>query len=195
MARQKVSEREYIDAKGDLVDRIEQATGARYSVGRKAGEAFEVVKAFDAQFGTPGSLGTMCAIMGFHTKLGNVANTILNDKESPGTIENAAEGIAEFLKEANAGKWAERVGGGGGGIRYNVELLAQCIAEVTGKPVDEYKAKMAWRVDSKGAQVSQDANGEWPKGAVTYPAFAMRNAQVRAKYDAAAKTGVDVGAL
>jgi hypothetical protein len=195
MARNKVSERDYIDSKGDLVDRIEQATGARYTVGKVTGDKFEAIDFFDAQFGQPGKLVTMCAIMGFHTKLGNVANTILNDKDNPGTVENAAAAIKEFLSEADAGKWAERVGGGGGGIRYNVELLAQAIAEVTGKPVDEYKAKMTWRVDSKGAQVQPDAQGEYPKGAISYPAFAMRNAQVKAKYDVAAKTGVDVGAL
>jgi hypothetical protein len=194
MARNKVSEREYLNSAGDTVDSVEKATGARYSLGSGKGDDFKATKSWDYQFGAPGAVATMFAIMGWHTKLGNVANTVLNDKENPGTLAQAAAEIDEFVSGAEQGKWAERTGGGGG-LRYDPEKMAQAIAQVTGKDAAVYQAKMGWRVDSKGVQVAQNADGSWPKGAITYPAFAARNATVRAAYDALAGTGVSVDAL
>lgn len=194
--KQKVSERDYLDAQGNPVDRIEQATGARYSIGRKEGDDFKVLKSFDAQFGQPGTLATMCAILGFHTKAGNVANTVLNDKDAPGSLDDAAGEIATWQKDAESGKWSERVGGGGGGLRYDPAVMAESIAKAKGEnDPAPYLAKMDWRVDAKGAQVSQLQDGTWPKGAISYAAYAYRNAKVRAAYDLAKGAGTDLGAL
>lgn len=196
MARKKVSDREYINSAGDVVDRIEQATGGRYSLGKANGEDFDVTKDWDLQCGAPGTPVTMLAILGFHTKLGNVANTVLNDKENPGTVESAAQAIDEFLALMEKGTWAERVGGGGGGLRYNPDHMAAAIAEAKGEnDPAPYLAKMSTRVDAKGQVVSANAAGEWPKGAISYAAFAARNAKVKAIYDRLAGTGVDLGAL
>ena len=81
--RNKVSDRTFIDAQGNEVDRMEEATGARYTL-------TGIGKSFDVQMGEAGQLPTMFAIFGFWTKVGNVANTTLNDKDDPGTPEDAA---------------------------------------------------------------------------------------------------------
>ena len=195
--KQKVSEREYLDSQGNTVERIELATGARYSIGQKMGDGpFTVTKSFDAQFGSPAQLGTMCAILGFHTKCGNVANTVLNDKDAPGSIDDAAVAIAEFVDAANGGKWAERVGGGGGGLRYDVDAMAAAIAKAKNETDPApYLAKMELRFNNKGEQVSAGADGAFPKGSISYAALAYRNAKVRAAYDAAKGAGTDLGAL
>lgn len=193
--RNKVSEREYINAAGDLVERIELATGARYILGEKQGDKFVPVATFDLQCGTPGNFVTMNAIMGFHTKAGNVANTVLNDKENPGTLAQAADAIKEWIADGANGKWAERTGGGGG-LRYDPAVVADAIAAAKGETDPApYLAKMDWRVDAKGQQVAPDAKGEYPKGAISYAAYAMRNAKVKAEYDKRKGSGVDLGAL
>lgn len=194
--KQKVSDRDFINASGAVVDRIEQATGARYTLVQADGlddkqkPKYKPFRAFDWQAGEAGNPTTMAAIFGFHTKFGNVVNTVLNDKEAPGTITDAAAAGEEWLAELNKGVWAERAGGAGG-LRYDPEVLAIAIASVTGKPADGFLAKMGWKVDPKtGAQVEADT-----KGALSYGAFAMRNAKVKAAYDAAAGTGTDEAAL
>jgi hypothetical protein len=63
--------------------------------------------------------------------------------------------------------------------------MAQALAQVTGRNVDEFRAKMDWRVDPKtGKQVERDAAGEWPKGSKPYPGFAYENPKVAKAYDA-----------
>ena len=194
MARQKVSEREYLDASGNTVDAISAASGARYSLGQTKGDQFEIVKSFDCQFGEPGQAATLFAIMGFHTKLGNVANSVLNDKDAPGTPKDAADAVGEFFASAQKGVWREP-GTGVGGARYDVEVMADAIAGVTGKPRDGFLAKMSTRVDAKGNPVSADSEGNYPKGSKTYPAFAYSNPLVRQAYDKAKGTGTDINSL
>ena len=194
--KQKVSEREYLDSQGNTVERIELATGARYSIGQKVGDDFKVTKSFDAQFGGPAELSTMCAVLGFHTKCGNVANTVLNDKDAPGSIDDAAAAIAEFITLAESGKWAERVGGGGGGLRYDVDAMALAIAKAKSESDPApYLAKMDSRFNNKGESVAAAADGTFPKGSISYAALAYRNAKVRAIYDAAKGAGTDLGSL
>jgi len=195
MARNKVSDREIVNASGDVVERMEEASGATFTIGTGAGENFRPVKSWTQQFGAPGDQTTMFAILGFHTKLGNVANTVLNDKENPGTVEQASQAIDEFVALTAKGQWAER-GVGGGGLRYNPDHMAAAIAEAKGEnDPTPYLAKMSLRVDAKGQVVAQGADGEWPKGAISYAAFAARNAKVKAAYDRRAGTGVDLGVL
>lgn len=132
--RKTVSKRAFLNTDGTEAERIEEATGARYTLlGTAAGE-----KHFDQQFGQAGAFATMCAIFGFHTKVGNVANTVLNDKEEPGTPDDAATAIAEFVSKAQAGTWAERQEGGPG-ARIDKQALAGAIVEVAaaaGKTVE-----------------------------------------------------------
>lgn len=121
--RKKVSKRVFIDSAGNEVEKIEQANGARYILLDPTGN-----KQFDYQFGEAGTMRTMCAIFGFVTKVGNVANTVLNDKDEPGTPTDAADSIAEFVTSAEGGTWAERTGGVG--AKVDRDALAEAIVRV-----------------------------------------------------------------
>jgi len=121
--RKQVSKRAYLTVNGGEADRIEEAAGARYTLlGTSEGETH-----FDQQFGDAGKFETMCAIFGFHTKIGNVANTVLNDKNEPGTPDDAADAIREFIDGAKGGTWAERTGGVG--AKIDLDALAAAIVE------------------------------------------------------------------
>lgn len=144
MARQKVSERTFVDAGGVEVERMEQATGARYTL-------VTAGKSFDAQMGEAGKLATMFAIFGFWTKVGNVANTVLNDKDSPGTQDDAAEEIADFLAGVETGTWREAGEGATRGPKYDNNVLATVLVAALGAAakgdVAYYEARLA---DNKG---------------------------------------------
>lgn len=121
--RKQVSKRAYLKTDGTEADRIEEASGARYTLLDPQGN-----HDFDQQFGKAGSLETMCGIFGFHTKVGNVANTVLNDKDEPGSPADAATAIKEFLTAASGGTWAERASGVG--TRIDKDALAGSIVDV-----------------------------------------------------------------
>ena len=121
--RKSVSKRSYLKADGSEAERIEEASGGRYTLLDPAGN-----HDFDQQFGEAGKLETMCAIFGFHTKVGNVANTVLNDKEDAGSPADAAAAIKEFLTSAAGGTWAER--STVVGARIDKDALASAIVEV-----------------------------------------------------------------
>jgi hypothetical protein len=138
--RKSVSVRSFIDYEGNEVDKIEEATGAKYEL--KGGKSFAM------QFGTAGEAATMFAIFGMHTKVGNVANTVLNAKDEPGDANDASEAIEAFLAMVSEGKWAERAAGGGGFAKIDIDALAEAMTQVkaTSSPMDaaaagEYKAK------------------------------------------------------
>jgi len=122
MVKQKVSDRTFIDAAGAEVDRMEEATGARYTLA-------QIGKSFDVQLGKPGELATMFGIFGFWTKIGNVANTTLNDKDDPGTPEDAAADIQEFLDAVQGGTWREAGTGAARGPKYDNSVLAHVLHE------------------------------------------------------------------
>jgi len=195
--RKKVSERDYIDVNGKPVAKMEDATGSRYSLGTMQGDKFVVAKSWDLQFGESGRDTTMYGILGFHTKLGNVANTVLNDKDAPGTVDDAVVAINEFTAGTANGDWAT-AGGGIGAPKYDPAIVAQAIANAKGESDPKpYFAKCQGRVNSKGEPVVQAADGTWPKGAIGYSAYAMRNPKVRQQYEtlAPATTGVDLSNL
>jgi len=146
--RRQVSKRAYLDKAGEECDKIEQASGARYTLLGDGG------KSFDMQFGEPGKFAVMCAIFGFHTKVGNVANTVLNDKDNPGTPAEAADAIEEFISTAQSGTWAERTGGVG--IVIDKDALAGAVIEVAkaaGKATDSDYARIRQRMEEDKAYV------------------------------------------
>ncbi len=121
--RKQVSKRDFL-LNGSVVDKIEEADAARYTVlGVQDGNVDSIV------LGEPGKLATMCAIFGFHTKVGNVANTVLNDKDEPGTAGDALAAIKEFIAQAEGGVWAERTTGGVG-ARVDKDALAGAVISV-----------------------------------------------------------------
>lgn len=121
--RKRVSERSFIDSEGNEVERIEQATGARYKLVQNG-------KTFDVQLGNPGEAATMFAVFGAWTKIGNVANTVLNDKDEPGTPDDAAEEIEAFLANVDKGVWRELQEGAKRGPKYDKDVLAASLVEV-----------------------------------------------------------------
>jgi hypothetical protein len=123
--RRRVSDRSFINAKGEEVDHIHDATGARYTlVG--LGKSFDVDCSDPALVG-PGKPITMAAIFGIHTKVGNVANTTMNDKDDPGTVEDAAADIQDWLDGLMQGTWRETATGTARGPKYDNAILAHVL--------------------------------------------------------------------
>lgn len=169
--RKQVSKRHYLDNAGNEVDKIEEATGARYVLLDTAGN-----HTFDEQFGKAGAFSTMCAILGFHTKIGNVANTVLNDKDEPGTPTDAAGAIKDFIAKAQDESnpvWAERTGGGAG-AKVDRDALAGAIVQV-GIAQNVFPESER---DSRYATVRQRLEDEpaYLRGARTIPAVAQEYA-------------------
>lgn len=135
----------------------------------------------------------MLAAFGGQTLAGNVVNTAVNGpKGDPGInpVPLIAARFAELCDPANP-VWADRASGVGG-VRYDKDKLAAAIAAAKGESDPApYLAKMDGKVDPKsGAAAAADA-----KGAISYGAYALRNAKVKAQYDALAGTGSDIDAL
>lgn len=122
--RKRISKRDFIGPDGSVVDKIEEASGGRYTLLAPEGNLD-----FDAQLGSAGQFATMCAIFGFHTKVGNVANTVLNDKDEPGTPADAGSAIRDFIAQAQGGTWAERATGAPG-TRVDKPALAGSVVAV-----------------------------------------------------------------
>lgn len=119
--RKQVSKRAFITVNGGEAESMDEAGGGTYELIGEGG------KVFTYQFGQNPDWDRRFAIFGFHTKVGNVANTVLNDKDEPGTVADAAEAIADWL----AGNvWAEKREGGGGGARIDKDALAAAVVEV-----------------------------------------------------------------
>lgn len=176
--KRKVSERTFIDANGNEVDRMEEATGARYSLVKETGRTekgepiYGAEHVFDLQIGEAGKPATMFGVFGFWTKVGNVANTVLNDKDAPGTIDDAASDIDDFLRQAEAGVWREAGEGGvGRGPKYDNAILAVVLHAVLGAAAKGdaahyqarleadkgYRAKVVGRDDIKAAYWAEAA--------------------------------------
>lgn len=140
MARQKVSDRTFIDAAGNEVEKMELASGARYTL-------VQAGKSFDLQIGDAGKAGTMFGIFGFWTKIGNVANTVLNDKDEPGTQDDAANEIADFLAGVETGTWREAGEGVGRGPKYDNAVLGAVLVAALGAAAKGDAAYYAARLD------------------------------------------------
>ena len=123
-SRKQVSKRNFLQADGTEAEKMEDAKGGRYTLLDPAGN-----HDVDYQFGANPESDRMFAIFGFHTKIGNVANTVLNDKDEPGSPAEAAQAIRDFLSQVQAGTWAERAAGGVG-ARIDKDALAGAIVEV-----------------------------------------------------------------
>jgi hypothetical protein len=140
--RKAVSKRSFLDKSGAEADSMNDATGGRYTLLNPEGNVD-----FDYQFGVDPELDRACAIFGFHTKVGNVANTVLNDKDEPGSPADAAEMIRDFLAKAKTGVWAERTGGGGES-RIDKDALAGAIVAVA-------RPRSRWPICSKRSAALQ----------------------------------------
>lgn len=132
------------------VDTIEEANGARFTLLNPNGNAD-----FDSPIlGEPGQFPTMCAIFGYPTKIGNVANTVLNDKEDPGTPDDAANAIRDFMTKAMGGVWAERTTGGVGSRVDKPALAGAAVA------VAEATNSKKWAAGIAAGKTADDLRGE-----------------------------------
>jgi hypothetical protein len=150
--RARVSQRDFINANGEVVDRMEEATGARYTL-------VQAGKSFDLQFGEAGKPETMFAIFGFHTKVGNVANTVLNDSDSPGTPDDAAGAIGEWLESVNGGTWREAGEGTTRGPKYDNGILAEALVAVLGDKAKGDAGHYQARLDDNKGEVDPANKG------------------------------------
>jgi hypothetical protein len=132
----------------------------------------------------------MLATFGGLTLAGNVVNTATNGPKGDPNL-NPISLIADRFKELADGIWADRATGVGG-VRYDKEKLSQAIATAKGETDPApYLAKMENKVDQKtGAVVANDT-----KGAISYGAFALRNAKVKAAYDSLTGGGTSLDAI
>lgn len=132
----------------------------------------------------------MLATFGGLTLAGNVVNSAVNGPKGDPNI-NPISLIEERFKEIDAGTWAERAAGVGG-VRYDKDKLAAAIASAKGETDPApYLARMDKKVDPKtGAEVAADT-----KGAISYGARAMRNAAVKAAYDALTGGGTSLDSI
>jgi hypothetical protein len=132
----------------------------------------------------------MCGIFGGLTLAGNIVNTATNGPKGDPSM-NPIPLIAERFNELTTGVWADRATGVGG-VRYDKEKLAQAIATAKGETDPApYLAKMDNKVDPKtGGVVPADT-----KAAISYGAFALRNAKVKDAYDALTGGGTQISAL
>lgn len=197
-----VAIRDWINADGKPVDGGEEAsaTGFRYThlpTARALNPAFnpetdlpDPTAVFEIQFGNPGEIETMLAIFGGLTLAGNVVNTAVNGPKGDPSI-NPIPLITARFAELDKGIWADRATGVGG-VRYDKDKLSSAIATAKGETDPApYLAKMDNKVDPKTGQVVPGDQ----KGAISYGAFALRNAKVKSAYDALTGGGVQIDAL
>lgn len=194
--------RDWIDENGNPIAAGDEnkATGFRYThlaTARAINPSFnpetdtaDSSAVFELQFGDPGSMETMLAIFGGLTLAGNIVNTAVNGPKGDPSV-NPVPLIAERFAELDKGIWADR-STGVGGVRYDKDQLALAIATAKGQTDPApYLAKMDNKVDPKTGQVVPADT----KGAISYGAFALRNAKVKQAYDVATGGGVQIDAL
>lgn len=182
--RIKRSDRYHIDSNGDEVERMELATGAGYSLVSADGSE---VQAFERQFGKPADSTTMHACLGWWTKLGNVANTVLNDKSdpaNPGTLADAALAIVEHVEMTEKGIWREVDAGAPRGPKYDKDILAGAMLAVltaSGKAKDDlagYRARLDDKAYAAKVRARTDVMAQY------YKDLAAKAPQVPATADA-----------
>lgn len=121
--RAKASDRLHIDATGKEVDKIDLATGIRYVIPANG-------RSFDVQFSdVPDQMKIAAWAFGLHTKLGNEANTVRNDKANPGTPDDEADALEEFLADYMGGVWSSP-SDGPRGPKYDNTVLAAVLCQM-----------------------------------------------------------------
>lgn len=161
-SRKSVSKRQYKDAKGEK------------SIGPDANGSVEYVllgddgktplKSWTLDSKGPGLL--QFAQFGFVTKVGNVANSVLNG-DDPGGRQDAADEVDAFLDALANGTWREPGEGGPRGPKYDRDVLAAAIVHVLADKAAGDAAYYKAKLDDK-----------------SYHAKARGNTKVMAKYHA-----------
>jgi len=128
------STREYIDSDGNVVDRMENAQGMRFTL-------VGGTKSWDYIHGQFPFADKCMALFGAPTKFGNVANTVFNppDKSLAGDVHEAELELDSFWSDLTESEiWVEREGGTGRRIdRGMMARAAINIAVNAGKLKDD----------------------------------------------------------
>ncbi len=153
--RAAIAKREWIDDTGKHTPDRTKAVGARYTY-LKSGNSLE------RKFGAAGDPGTMCAVMGWLTKVGNIVNSVVNADDYDGTTDPMTEATA-WDGDLGAGVWREpSEGGAARGPKYDKDTLAGALlATLTAKGIAKgdlpaYRA----RLDDKSYYAKVRANTE-----------------------------------
>lgn len=120
-SRKKVSTRQYLDSEGEKSVGPAASGRVNYQLLNADGT---VHKEFTFDSASPG--GHLFAQFGFVTKVGNVANSVLNGTE-PGSVEDAAADIEEFLASIAAGQWREPGEARARGPKFDKDVLASVL--------------------------------------------------------------------
>jgi hypothetical protein len=188
--RQTVADRQWVDASGAETTDETKATGFRYVLlgpGEKKPDRVASGVSFVYQVGTEaGNPETMLAIFGGLTKAGNIVNTATHGDSPMNDPKEIIADVKAWFDDLDGGKWGEeRVSGPG--ARFDREHLATALHQVTGKPRDEFVAKLAEGAPkiTINAQNKQDPAG---KRSVLYGTFALYNSKVKEAYNKLAGT-------
>lgn len=166
--RQQIAKREWIDEKGEHTPDRSLAVGARYTY-IKTGNAIERV------FGEKGKPETMCAIMGWQTKVGNIVNSVINDDSYDGSADPMVD-VKSWDEELGKGVWREPGSGEARGPKYDKDVLAAALHTELADKAKGDVASYRTRLDDKSYYAKVRAN----------PAIMVRYMQEMAKQAAPA---------
>lgn len=188
--RQAVADRQWIDKDAKVTADETQAIGFRYVLlgeGKDKAERVANGHSFEYLVGDAGKPATMLGIFGGLTKTGNIVNTMVNDKTDPVTDPQIIlAGIKDWFAQLDEGKWGEeRVGGI---ARFDREILATALHNVTKRPRDEFVAKLADGAAKVRINAQNKADPEG-KREVLYGTYALYNTSVKTEYNKLAGTG------
>lgn len=171
-----IAKREWVDEDGNHTPDRTKAVGARYTY-LKNGTSIERL------MGEAGAAETMCAIMGYLTKVGNIVNSVVNADDYDGSTDPMAD-VKEWDTDLGNGIWREVSEGVARGPKYDKDTLAGALLVVLGSKAKGTVADYRARLDDK-----------------SYYAKVRGNSEIMAQYykDLAAKGGTvappDTGAL
>lgn len=166
--RAAIAKREWVDESGAHTPDRAKAVGARYTY-LKSGNSLERV------FGDAGKPETMCACMGWLTKVGNIVNSVVNADDYDGATDPMIE-AKDWDTELGNGIWREAGEGVARGPKYDKDTLAGALLACL-------TAKGAAKSDLAGYRTRLDDK--------SYYAKVRANTEVMAQYykDLAAKGG------
>lgn len=172
--KERKAEHEFIDAKGDVVDDIEDGTGIRYK-DKKTGEeqVYQIPGALPGPNGEaaillPGSPALMFALFGAKTKATNWASSARQTRARDNTfVKSDVAFLTERFLEVVQGQWEAPSAGGTRGPKWDLDLLAAVI-------VDALKSQGATPNETAlRAKLGDDAN---------YRAGATKQPEILAEY-------------
>lgn len=166
--RETIATHEYIDANGAVQERIEDATGIKYT-DKATGKSF-VYQIPDA---VAGEVSTMLAIFGAKTKATNSASAARQARDRDATFtQDDIDYVSSVFADIQTGQWEKPGEGSKREPKYDLDILTGVICDVikaaTGKEQDPVKLREKLETDLKyrrGAVARQDVQDAYRKAA------------------------------